>query len=176
MSHCRDPCKKEKKCKPKCRDHEHPVVYGEFIRTFTFETGVALPIVQPGGSVVFPTATVTPHGVKYVDEPGRVGLLVPRGTYLVSWRLNPSAGASVNLLVNGVSPLTVGTPTFPYTQSVTTTVLDVEYLVKAPNKKNNLISLVNGGNALFTLNNLPNTTIGLTSVLTQVRVQSLKLK
>lgn len=146
-------------------------VYGEFIRTFTFDDSVVtLPIVQPGGSLIFPTPTVPPKGVVYVDEPGRVGLLVPKGTYLVSWRLNPGEGATVDLLVNGVLPLA---GSYPYTRAVTTTVLDVEYLVEAPLKENNLISLVNGGSSLFTLNNLPNTTIGITSLLTQIRVQSI---
>src|SRR6187402_1467767 len=69
-------------------------VYGEFVRTFTFGSLPQPPIVQPGGSLVFPIPTVPPVGVTYVDEPKRVGLLVPRGTYLASWTLNPSEGAS----------------------------------------------------------------------------------
>lgn len=144
--------------------------YGEFIRTFTFSDVVQLPIVQPGGSVVFPTPTVEPIGVKYVEDQNQVGLKVPRGVYLVSWKLNPGVGANVKLLVNGVSP---EVPTnFPYTQLVSTgEVIDVEYLVRAPRRKNNLIALVNGGDQLFTLSDLPGTKIGNTSVLTQVRVQ-----
>jgi hypothetical protein len=148
------------------------VVYGEFIRTFTFSSP-QLPIVQPGGNLIFPTATVPPMGVKYVEDAKQVGLLVPRGVYLVSWKLNPSAGAVVNLLVNGVPPVTSGNPPFPYTESVTTGLLDASYLIQAPLKKNNLISIVNGGTSLFTLQDIPNTHIGNTSILTQVRVQRL---
>lgn len=157
--------------KPK-HHYKSKVVYGEFIRTFTFSSP-QLPIVQPGSNLIFPTATVPPMGVKYVEDAKEVGLLVPRGVYLVSWKLNPSPGASVNLLVNGVPPVTSGNPPFPYTDSVTTGLLDASYLIRAPLKKNNLISIVNGGTSLFTLQDIPNTHIGNTSILTQVRVQRL---
>lgn len=176
-------CNKEKThksdhCKNKDRGHcsDTSIVYGEFIRTFTFSSQLPqLPIVQPGGSLIFPTPTVKPIGVRYIEEEDRIGLLVPRGIYLISWTLNPSVEASVNLLVNGENPVTRATPgnqiIFPYAQSITTGVLDVEYLVKAPLRHNNLISLVNGGTSLFTLNDIPNTKIGDTSIITQIRVQ-----
>lgn len=162
---------------PACQEQNTPIVYverpntqsiyGEFIRTFTFSGQPQLPIVQPGGSLVFPIPTVPPSGVTYV-EGNRVGLLVPNGVYLVSWTLNPSEGATVDLLINGTRPTT---PTmFPYGESITTDVLDVSYLVNAPLPNNNLISLVNGGPTLFTLNDIPNTKIGPTSVITHIRV------
>jgi len=147
---------------------ENSAVYGEFIRTFT-SAGAPLPIVQPGGSLPFPMPTVPPVGVTYVDEPTRVGLLVPRGTYLMSWVLNPSEGASVTLLVNGLAPATaVGA--LRYTQAVTTSVVSFEYLVQAPLDQN-LISLVNTGVNLISLNGIPNRTIGSSAILTQIRVQ-----
>jgi len=150
-----------------CPEPSTPV-YGEFVFTLPFGQ---LPIVPPGASLVFPTATVEPVGVRYVQDETQVGLLVPRGVYLVAWTLNPSEGASVNLLVNGQSPVTAGSPLFPYTQSITTTVLAVQYLVNAPLPQDNLISLVNGGSSLFVLNDIPNTRIGTTSLVTQIRVQ-----
>lgn len=162
-------------CRRKKRDsgsdlYPDSPVYGEFIRTFTFSE-VQLPIVQPGGSLVFPTPTVKPQHVKYVEEGERVGLLVPRGTYLVSVVLNPSEGASVDLLVNG--NLSVTPSMFPYTKFVTTELLNVQYLVKAPLRRNNLISLKNSGDTLFTVNDIPNTKIDNTAVITQIRVQRL---
>lgn len=174
MSHSCKKCRKREKCcivdchrstpKP-----EKGPVYGEFIRTFVFSEQPQLPIVQPGGNIVFPIPTVLPRGVRYVDEPNRVGVLVPQGVYSVSWRLNPGIGSTVNLLVNGISPLT---PTsFPYTSLVTTDIIDTFYLVNAPLVNDNLISLVNGGTSLFTLNDLPNTRIDDTAILTYVRVE-----
>lgn len=145
--------------------------YGEFIRTYT--DGGPSPDVLPGGSLTFPTATVNSVRVDYVEEVGRVGLLVPRGVYLVSWALNPGVGASVNLLVNGTSPAAGG---FPYTNSFTTSdglSLNVEFLVKASRKRDNLISLVNGGSDTFTLNEIPDSRIGTTSIITHIRVQRL---
>lgn len=149
-------------------------VYGEFIRTFTFSNLPQLPIVQPGGNLVFPIPTVKPCGVKYIEDnnDNQIGLLVPRGTYLVTLILTPSIGSSINLLVNGNNPTT---PTgFTYGQSITTTdVLTFEYLVSAPLKHDNLISIINAGTTLFTLGDIPNTKIGTTSVITKVRVQRL---
>jgi hypothetical protein len=146
-------------------------VYGEFIRPFTF-TGIGLPIVQPGGSLVFPDATVPPVGVTYVDDTGGVGLLVPGGTYSVSWVLNPSTGAAVNLLVNGQDPLSDSSPIqYAYAESLTTGVLDATYFVTAPLEQDNLISLVNVGDSLLTLGSIPNTAVGSTAILTHVRVQ-----
>lgn len=166
-------CKpKIEKCKPiidECdpEKDKDKKVYGEFIRTFTFSDLPQLPIVQPGGSLVFPIPTVRPRGVRYVEDNNQVGLIVPRGTYEISWTLNPGVGSTVNLLVNGNIPVTA--TGFPYTESITTDVLDVTYLVEAP-LKHNLISLINGGSTLFTLGDIPNTKIGATSVITHVRV------
>jgi len=148
---------------------ENSAVYGEFIRTFTFAEAPRLPIVQPGGSLTFPMPTVPPVGVTYVEEPTRVGLLVPRGTYLMSWVLNPSEGASVTLLVNGLAP-TTAVGALRYTQALTTSVVRFEYLVQAPLDQN-LISLVNTGLNLISLNGIPNRTVGSTAILTQIRVQ-----
>jgi hypothetical protein len=162
---------KGKKRKHKHQHDEH--VYGEFIRTFTFSDASQLPIVQPGGSLVFPIPTAKPVGVHYIDSAQGVGLLVPRGVYSVLWKLNPSDGASVDLLVNGASPVTQ-TTSFAYAQSLKVAgseILSQEYLITAPLKQNNLVSLVNGGTQLFTLDNIPNTKIGNTSVLTQVTVK-----
>lgn len=143
-------------------------VYGEFIRTFTFNVNVGEPIVQPGGSIIFPIQTVKPKGVVYVENDAQVGLIVPQGIYLVSWILNPGEGAVVDLLVNGNKPTAL--PSYPYAESITTGVLSNQFLVKAPLKKN-LISLVNGGSQLFVLNAIPNTQISSTSVITHVRIQ-----
>lgn len=171
----------EKKCSIHEHDNDHKhnhrhdhdnAVYGEFIRTFTFSEGVELPIVQPGGNLIFPIQTARPKHVSYVDNNDRVGLLVPIGTYLVSVVLNPSNGASIDLLVNNVLPLT--STNYQYTKLVTTTeYLNVEYLVHAPLRYNNLISLKNSGETLFTLNDIPNTRIGNTSVITHIRVHRL---
>lgn len=158
-----------KKCCKKHKDKHDGPIYAESIRTFTLSGAPQLPIVQPGGRIVFPTPTVEHKGVTYVDDDKQVGFLVPRGTYLVKWRLNPSDGATVQLLVNDQNPLAKNG--YTYGQSISTTVLDVEFLVKAPLKTDNLISLINGGSTLFTLDHLPNTQIGDTSLLTQVRVQ-----
>ena len=155
-----------KRCHKKSNKHE--AVYAEFIRTFTFDGQVQLlPIVQPGGSLTFPIPTVPPKGVKYVEDQNRVGLLVPKGVYLVAWSLNPSEGANVNLLVNGNNPIT---PTmFAYGRSITTTGLDNEFLINAP-LKHNFISLINGGTSLFTLNDIANSHVGNTAVITHVRI------
>ncbi len=145
-------------------------IYGEFIRTFVFSGLPQLPIVQPGGRLVFPIATVTPNGVQYVDEDNRVGLLVPRGTYLVTWSLNPSEGAVIDLLVNNQKPGTVSPPNFSYGRTIATEEINKSYVVEAPLKKDNLISFVNSGQSLMTLNDISNTRIGAGSILTQVRV------
>lgn len=144
-------------------------IYAEFIRTFVFPSR---PIVQPGESVPFPIPTVLPLGITYVDEPGRVGALVPSGIYRVSWQLNPEPiGASVTLLVNGLLPQTL--PPFAYTQQIVdgTAYINAEYLITAPFPQNNLISLVNAGTSLFSLADLPNTKIGDVSILTHVLIQ-----
>lgn len=149
------------------------VAYGEFVQLFTFDGAPQLPVVMPGGSVVVSTPTVKPEQVKFVNEPGsRVGLLVPRGTYRVLWELSPTGAARVDLLVNGELPLTkVGS--FPYTASVTTgpALIRKEFLVSAPRRKHNLISLVNAGPALFGLDPLPNSTVDSTSVLVHLQVE-----
>lgn len=170
----------KKKC---CKKRKHKSagcgcgspVYGEFIRPFTFTP--ELPIVQPGGSLVFPVPTVPPAGVSYIDDVQGTGLLVPEGTYLVSWTLNPSTGAAVNLLVNGQDPITVATTVVPtqyfYGKSLTIGPLDDQYVVRAPLEEGNLISLVNAGDSLFSLDSIPNTHIGDTAFITHVRVQRL---
>lgn len=159
-------------------------VYGEFIRTFTLSGPVQLPIVQPNGSIPFPIPVVQPRGVKYIDQGDRVGLLVPRGIYLVSWTLNPIAPNpnpnppnvkyTIDLLVNGKQPVTINDIPFTYARSIVpndgTTSLNVSYLVSAPNL-NNLISLVNSGEHLFGLHDIPYTRINSTAVVTHIRVQ-----
>jgi len=172
--------RKNKESKESKHEHTPKVVFGEFIRTFTFSDQPQLPIVQPGRSLIFPIPTVRPSGVTYVEEDSRVGLLVPRGTYLISWNLNPDVDSSVVLLVNGQRPLTVSTPlnpiNFPYTQLITTGVVNAQHLIKAPLKRDNLISLVNNGSFLLTLGDIPNTKIGPTSVITHIRVQRIAKK
>jgi hypothetical protein len=166
--------RRRRRCATGATGAEPLPIYGEFIRPFTFDDGPILPIVQPGGSLVFPVATVTPSGVTYIDDESGTGLLVPRGTYLVAWTLNPSDGSSVNLLVNGQDPTTSTPPPLAYTQSVTNnSSLDTQYLVQAPLEQDNLISLINAGQALFTLDNIPNTHVGSTSIVTKIRVQRL---
>lgn len=165
----------KKRCRKKHQrskySNKKSIIYGEFIRTFTFGTSVQEPIVQPGGSIVFPTPTVPPKGVVYVDNNNQTGLLIPQGTYLVSWTINTSQGATIDLLINGQKPVT---PTgYPYAEAVTTDILNFSYLIQAPLKRNNLLSLVNGGNTLFTLSTLPNTQIGNTGVITHIRVQKI---
>jgi len=152
------------------------LVYGEFVRPFTFdEENVALPIVQPGGSLIFPVPTVQPVGMSYIDATGGVGLLVPQGVYLVQWELNPSTGAAVNLLVNGNDPQTILTDTvsiqYNYAKAVSISPINFQYLVVAPLPVDNLLSLVNAGDSLFTLQSIPNTAIGATSLLTHIRAQ-----
>lgn len=146
-------------------------VYGEFIRTFTFGELTELPIVQPQGSLTFPISTVDPKRVKYIEDDNHVGLLVPRGTYLVSLVVNPGGEDSVvTLLVNGDAPTA---STFKYTNFVTNGLLSVQFLINAPLKRKNLISVINDGPNLFSLNNIPNTTDGQTSLITKIRVQRL---
>jgi hypothetical protein len=164
----KDKCHKSKHHK---RSSKNKPVYGEFIRTFTFSQAPQLPIVQPGGSFVFPIPTVVPQGVKYVEDPDRVGLLVPRGTYILTLIVNPSVGSTLNLLING--QLHSAPNAYPYTQTITETLVFNTYLIEAPLRHNNLISLVNGGTNLLTLGDVPNTKIGNTSILTHIRVQKI---
>lgn len=107
----------------KCKNHSNneckkpeKSVYGEFIRTFTFEPSVQLPIVQPGGNLIFPIETVKSKNITYVEEENRIGLLVPKGTYLISYIINPSQGATINLLVNNKIPTSKSM--FPYGKSI----------------------------------------------------------
>ncbi len=148
-------------------------VYGEFIHTFTF--GPGLPIVQPGGALEFPITTVDPQHVRFIDEgPGKVGLQVPSGTYRVRWVLNPGEGAQVTLLVNGQAPRAAGG--FPYTKLIKRglALMDVEHLVEVKGRKRkNLLSLVNTGTELITLNDIPNTRVDDTAVITQVIVEKI---
>jgi hypothetical protein len=145
-------------------------IFGEFINTFSFGS-LQLPIVQPGAPLIFPIQTVQSSGVIFVQNINGTGLVVPRGTYLVTITLNPSVGATVDLLVNGNKPLT--STAYPYAESVVVGPVSSSFLVSAPLRRDNLISLVNGGTSLFTLGNIPNTTIGNVSIITQIRVQRL---
>lgn len=157
---------KSKKCH---KSKNKSAIYGEFIRTFTFSGQAQLPIVQPGGSLVFPIPTISSKGVKYIEEQDKIGLLVPQGNYLLSWVINPNTGANVSVLVNGIQPVT--NTGYNYTQSIITEgPLDVEYLIYAPLKHDNLISIVNSGTSLFSLNNIPNTQLGNTANITHVRI------
>lgn len=156
-------------------DNKSSRVYGEFIRTFVFGDDISiLPIVQPGESISFPTPTVVPSNITYIDEPGRIGFLVPRGTYRISYSLVPGIGARVNLLVNGRNPLTTqpNTVPFPYTHLITSVPqINVEYFIEAPLRHRNLISLINGGTESFALASIPNTLIGRTAVLTHIKIE-----
>ncbi len=156
--------------------HHHHRVYGEFIRTFTFDEQPQLPIVQPGGFLVFPTTTVPPTGgVAFVDDAqnNRVGLIVPGGVYRVRWIVNPTGEASIDLLVNGEDPTTTTAPQFPDCKSHLTDagVLERDFFVTAPRRRRNLISIVNSGDSLFGLAELPGSKIGNTSVITHVSVE-----
>jgi len=145
-------------------------VYAEFVDPFTF-SGPQLPVVQPGGFVPFPVATVEPEHVKYVQSGSQVGALVPRGVYRVTWSMNPGEGADISLLVNGTS---AGAFTRVVADGSVYVLQDV--LVKAPHRRDNLIALQNTGNSLFTRGSLPNTRVGNTSVLTHVVIERLSAK
>lgn len=168
--------KNRKRRHKRANERRSVVAVGEFIRTFVFSLGAPpqLPIVQPGGSLVFSIPTVLPLHVIYVDskELG-TGVLVPRGTYRVRWAVNPSRGGEVTLMVNREAPTTVSAPNFPYTKLISSGIIPIfaEHLVVAPLRRGNLLSLVNTGSQLFTLGDLPNTRIGDTAVLTQVLVE-----
>src|SRR5437868_5255815 len=88
-------------------------VHGEFINTFTFgDRKVQLPIVQPGGHLVFPFPTVRPVGIEYVtDEKGNAALIAPRGVYNVSLAFNTPKGSEISFLVNGRNPRIVNNNT-----------------------------------------------------------------
>lgn len=156
-------------------------VYGEFIRTFTFSNTLPqLPIVQPSAFFEFPQATVTPQNVQYINENGRIGLLVPRGDYRVIWKFKTGAGATVSLLVNGREAYTEDGK-FPYSKITTidsVAGVSLEYFIKAPLKRNNLISIQNTGTTLLGLDNIPNTLISSATsqsigVITQISVEKL---
>jgi hypothetical protein len=145
-------------------------VYAEFADPFTFDS-LQLPIVQPGGFVPFPLATIEPEHVTYVSSGNQVGALVPRGVYRVTWSMNPSEGAEVSLLMNG-------TQAGPFTKIVADGSVYVlqDVLVKAPHRHDNLIALQNTGSTLFTRGSLPNTRVGNTSVLTHILIERLSAK
>src|SRR3990172_13344573 len=112
--------------------------YAEFLRTFEF--GPNLPIVQPGENVPLGFATVRPRNIAYDEK--QVGLVVPRGTYQVSFIMNPSLDAEVHLLVNNQLPESVRPPHFKYTRSLKLDPvhpIDVTHLVHA-DQPTNLIS------------------------------------
>lgn len=142
----------------------------EFQSTFTFSSGVQLPVVFPGQNVPFPLAVVPPQKIRYSSS--RNALLIPRGRYRVRWSLNPTDGAQVALQVNGISPLTENG--FPYTQTVKVASVPIvkDHIVLAPNRWN-VLTLVNIGSVLFGTGDLPNTRIGDTAVLTEVQVERL---
>ena len=164
-------------------DRNFKPVYGEWIRTFTFDskTNPSLPIVQPGGFLVFPLETVKPKNIQYIDQDNQTGILVPPGTYRISVLLNPSEGANLSLLVNGQLPLSRSIPPFTYTKQIMspfTNIMHFTYYIDiAKSQSINLISLQNSGTSLLTLNNIPNTTLpnstsltSTTSVITQVEI------
>lgn len=163
--------KKKGRC---CRT---PIItaYGEFIDPYALGTG---PTVLAGDAIVFPVATIAPVNVSYVEEADRVGVVVPQGDYLVAWDFGLPTGAAVNLLVNGLDPLTATgiAPPLAYAQSIITPganphYLSEQYLVRAPLLENNLISFVNAGSTSFIMQPLPNTTVGSTAIVAHVRVQ-----
>lgn len=144
-------------------------VFAEFVRTFTF---AGLPQVEAGALVPLGVPTVPPKGARYVDDsPTRVGLLVPEGTYRVTWHMNPSVGASVSLLVNGVSPTLVGGYTYDAVAAEGPVFEDL--FIRAPRERDNLISLQNSGASLLTLGDIPNTHIGTTSMITHIQLERL---
>ena len=172
--------KKNNCCSTSSSSEEHDTsckcvpVYGEFIRTFTFSDNLQLPIVQPGGSIPFPIPTVLPRNVVYIENVNQVGLLVPRGVYELSVDVNPgtsSVPTIINVLVNGVIPTT--STGYKYGQIVVNQIVHYTFLINAPLEQNNLISLVNGGTSLFSLGNLPNSTIDNTSVLTHLIIEKI---
>jgi len=121
---------------------------------------------------VFHTPTVQPSGVTYINAGNRVGLLVPRGTYMVSLTMNPSQGAIIDLLINGIKPTIITSLPSIYVGGI----VDKTYIVQAPLKENNLVSFVNGGTSFFTVNDIPNTRIGNTAVTTCVKIARLATK
>jgi hypothetical protein len=151
-----------------------PAVFGDFIRTFTFSSSlVKLPIVQPGENIPFPIEVVKPKHVRYIEEELLTGLLVPRGTYRVRWLLNPSDGASISLLVDG--KVVKAKNQFPFSHQIKQrrgrdNLINAEYLVQI-HKTPGLLSLVNSGKELLTLNDIPNTKIKNTAIITQFQVE-----
>lgn len=103
--------------KYKGRDKDNKKIYGEFIQTFTFGTNdsnnnnanndkmnLQQPIVQPGRDFNFPIPTVRPSGIRYISKESKTGILVKKGVYLVSWKLNLPDGSEATVLVNGRKP------------------------------------------------------------------------
>lgn len=169
--------KKEIMCYPYGKDIECKSVFGEFLRPFTFSSdtkqpAVLLPIVQPHQALPIGLPTVAPEGVKYNADT----LIVPSGVYQISWAVNPSGSARVVLRVNGIDPKLVdkSRPGFeyPYTELVSDTksVLDQTRFVNAKLPVN-FIQLVNDGDTLFGLDNLPNTKIGNTGIITHIAIK-----
>lgn len=149
--------------------------YAEFIRTFTFESGVGLPIVQPGSSLPFSTNTVPSQGVEYFQDekdPKKVGFIVGKGRYFILFEFNTAAGSEISLLVNGRNPRTEG-DRYPYARVVSDGVpTNKSVLIEAP-KKINLITLTNTGKTLVGLESIPNTRIGNTSEITHIIIRQL---
>jgi hypothetical protein len=173
---------KEEKEKEESKDEKQKVkkkkIYAEFINTFILndDDEKNLPTILPGGSFEFPISTISSGDVKYIAANDDNGLLVPRGDYLASLKFNPSVGASVSLLVNGKEPLTDNR--FPYTRTFSVGLpegIDENFLINAPLKRDNLISIVNVGRKPLTLNILPNTEInvsqGKSGIIFQIRLQ-----
>lgn len=180
---------RKKKCRSKHLSSCEYDVYGEWIRTFTFNSSLgapSLPIVQPGSDIPFPIATIKPHNIQYIEENNHAGILVPPGDYRITVTLNPSEAAQISLLVNGQLPLTRSQPPFTYTQQIMnpqSSVMNFSYYVNVSKEhQTNLITLQNTGTQLLTLNNILNTTLPVpngsstTSIITQVQIQRLKSK
>jgi hypothetical protein len=164
-------CESETRRTRSCSRKRTDGVYGDFIRTFTFST--SLPIVQPGGSVIFPDPIVTPKSVRYVDDSQGTGVLVPRGIYEVLLEINPGIGGQITILVNGQTPMSKDG--FAYTQQISqgATQMEMSYLIDAPHREN-LISVQNTGANLMTLGDLANTRQGNTSILTHLRIEKVQ--
>jgi hypothetical protein len=139
--------------------------YIELINTFTFSLGQ--PKIDPQTNAPLGTVNVKSHNVKYDAENAEV--IIPRGVWHARWVMNTGGSSenptSLTLNVNGAPQML---ESYPYTQQIDG-IIRGDYLIKATRHRNR-VSLFNSGTGLILPGPIPHTTIGSTSIITQLQL------
>ena len=148
--------------------------YGAFVNAFVFDTEKKekkVPVVGPGACFRFPEPVLAPLNIRYVeDTPDHAGLLLNQGVYDVKWSFYSSSNATVSLQLNNQNLFTLNKHFLSSSTSTFDQVVSQQTMLFAPLCSGNFLALVNVGDSLITLENLPGTRIESTSFVTKILI------